>query len=63
MKSHWLSDNDRVGSIDDWKSTSGYAFFLGTKKISWSLRKQKTVALSSTETELIATTSVVCEGM
>ncbi|XP_050248928.1 secreted RxLR effector protein 161-like [Quercus robur] len=53
--------SDWAGSIDDCKSTSGYLFCLGTKPISWSLKKQKTVALSSAETKYIATTDAACE--
>lgn len=42
-----FTDSDWAGSIDDKKSTCGYAFFLGSKVISWSSKKQITVALSS----------------
>ncbi|KNA03723.1 hypothetical protein SOVF_206380 [Spinacia oleracea] len=44
-----------------WKGTSGYVFQLGTKAISWSSKKQATVALSSSEGEYIAATSASCE--
>ncbi|KAH9726202.1 hypothetical protein KPL70_008169 [Citrus sinensis] len=45
------------------KSTSGYLFCLGTNVISWSSRKQKSVALSSAEAEYIAATESVCEAV
>ena len=57
------TDSDWAGSIDDHKSTSGYLFCLGTKPISWSSKKQKTVALSSAEAEYIATIDVACEAI
>ncbi|KAG6509698.1 hypothetical protein ZIOFF_027698 [Zingiber officinale] len=44
-------DSDWAGSLDDCRSTSGYLFCIGTKPISWSSKKQNTVALSSTEAE------------
>lgn len=57
------TDSDRAGSIDDRKSTSGYVFCLGTKPISWSSKKQKTIALSSAEAEYIAATDAACEAI
>ncbi|XP_075645126.1 secreted RxLR effector protein 161-like [Castanea sativa] len=56
------TDSDWAGSIDDRKSTSGYLFCLGTKPISWSSKKQKTVALSSAEPN-IAATDAACEAV
>ncbi|XP_021843480.2 secreted RxLR effector protein 161-like [Spinacia oleracea] len=57
------TDSDWAGSIDDRKSTSGYVFQLGTKAISWSSKKQATMALSSSEAEYIAATSASCEAV
>ncbi|XP_074297812.1 secreted RxLR effector protein 161-like [Silene latifolia] len=48
------TDNDWVGSIDDRKSTSGCVFGLGSGAVTWSLKKQETVALSSSEAEYVA---------
>ncbi|KZO91857.1 hypothetical protein CALVIDRAFT_467694, partial [Calocera viscosa TUFC12733] len=50
------SDADWAGDHEDRKSTSGYIFMLDGMPISWSARKQKTVALSTTEAEYIALT-------
>ena len=38
------TDIDWEGSLDDTKSTSGYAFSLGSEVFSWESRKQATVA-------------------
>ncbi|XP_028111765.1 uncharacterized protein LOC114310053 [Camellia sinensis] len=47
-------DSDWGGCVDDMKSTSGYAFSLRSSIISWSSKKQQTVAQSSAETEYIS---------
>jgi hypothetical protein len=48
------SDVDWVGSVDDRKSTSGGAFFLGESRVAWISKKQSSISLSSTEAEYIA---------
>ncbi|GKF86510.1 hypothetical protein Tco_0254337 [Tanacetum coccineum] len=47
-------DSDHAGCQDTRRSTSGSAQFLGDKVVSWSLKKQKGNAISSTEAEYIA---------
>lgn len=47
-------DADWAGDRKDRKSTSGFLFQLGDTTVSWSSKKQTTVALSSTEAEYIA---------
>ncbi|XP_060969917.1 secreted RxLR effector protein 161-like [Cannabis sativa] len=47
-------DSDWIGSIDDMKSTSGYAFTLGSGIFYWASKKQATVAQSSAEAKYIA---------
>ena len=56
-----FTDSDYAGSLDDRKSTSGYAFNYGECLISWHSSRQKTVSLSSTEAEYIGFTSAVKE--
>ncbi|GJX73980.1 hypothetical protein Tco_0312575 [Tanacetum coccineum] len=48
------SDADHIGCQDTRRSTSGSAQFLGDKLVSWSSKKQKSTAISSTEAEYIA---------
>nr|GEU36805.1 uncharacterized mitochondrial protein AtMg00810-like [Tanacetum cinerariifolium] len=45
---------DHAGCQDTRRSTSGSAQFLGEKLVSWSSKKQKSTAISSTEAEYIA---------
>jgi hypothetical protein len=47
-------DADWAGDTVDRKSTSGYLFQIGDSSVSWSSRKQMSVALSSTEAEYVA---------
>ncbi|KAG8502572.1 hypothetical protein CXB51_001119 [Gossypium anomalum] len=47
---------DWAGSVKDRRSTSSYLFCLGSKLISWSSRKQNTVALSSAKAKYAAAT-------
>ena len=47
-------DVDWAGNVEDRKSTSRCCFSLGSASISWMSRKQKLVALSTTEAEYIA---------
>nr|GEW43861.1 uncharacterized mitochondrial protein AtMg00810-like [Tanacetum cinerariifolium] len=48
------ADANHVGCQDTRRSTSGSAQFLGDKLVSWSSKKQKCTAISSTEAEYIS---------
>ncbi|GJS22686.1 retrovirus-related pol polyprotein from transposon TNT 1-94 [Tanacetum coccineum] len=47
-------DADHVGCQDTRRSTSGSAQFLGDKLVSWYSKKQKSIAISSTEAKYIS---------
>ena len=55
------TDADWAGSPYDRRSTSGYSFTLGSGAVSWSSKKQPTVALSSTEAEYRGAALAACE--
>ncbi|PKU72574.1 putative mitochondrial protein [Dendrobium catenatum] len=63
LQLHAYSDSDWAGDPADRKSTTGYCAFLGSNLISWQVKKQKTVARSSTEAEYralaTATTDII----
>jgi len=47
-------DVDCAGDVDDQKSTSGGAFFLGECLVSWLRNKQASISLSKTKVEYSA---------
>ncbi|KAF1318445.1 Integrase catalytic core protein, partial [Globisporangium splendens] len=57
------SDADWAGDIDSRRSTSGYAFILNGGCISWRSKKQRSVALSSTEAEYMALSEATQEAV
>ena len=57
------TDADWARSVSDKKSTSGGCFCLGSTMISWFIRKQSSVALSTVEAEYIAACSASCEAI
>ncbi|XP_070039629.1 uncharacterized mitochondrial protein AtMg00810-like [Nicotiana tomentosiformis] len=58
---HGYRDADWGGSIDNCKSTSGWAIFLGSHLISWASKKQCAVSRSSTEVEYRALANAASE--
>lgn len=57
------SDADWGGDLDERKATSGYAFLLNNGAISWSNKKQSCIALSTMESEYVACSAAVQEGV
>ena len=60
---HGFTDSDWAGSPVDRKSTSGYCFSLGSAMISWSSRKQGSIAQSTAEAEYIAASDASKEAV
>jgi len=56
-----FSDSDWAGNHDDRRSITGYITFLNGSIISWSSKRQGTVALSSCEAEYYAISSAITE--
>lgn len=61
MKLSGNSDADWAGHTDNSKSTSGYAFFIGSSLISWASKAQSQTATSSTHAEYVATYHATAE--
>ena len=57
------TNSDYAGDLEDRKSTSDYVFLLSSGAVSWSLRKQPVVSLSTTEAEFIAAASCACQAV
>ena len=57
------ADSDWVGSTVDRKSTSSYCFNMGSTMISWSSRKQGSIAQSTTEAEYIVASDACKEAV
>ena len=57
------SDADWAGDLDSRRSTTGYVFQLSGAAVSWSSKRQKTVALSSTEAEYMALAAATQEAL
>jgi ribonuclease HI len=57
------TDADWAGNTADQRSTSGYAFTLGSAAIAWCSKKQPTVALSNTEAEYRGVVVATCEAV
>ncbi|CAL9017140.1 unnamed protein product [Prunus brigantina] len=56
-------DSDWAGSEDDMKSTSGYAFNLGSGVFSWASIKQNSVALSTAEAEYVSAAEATAQAI
>lgn len=63
VKLFGYNDSDRGNNVDDRKPTSGNCFSLGIGLVTWSSRKQTTVALSSTKADYIAITSASAQAL
>lgn len=57
------SDSGWGGEVDGRRSTTGNCLMLGSSIISWSSKKQATVALSFTEAEYVALTATACQAV
>ncbi len=57
------TDADWAGDYGTRRSTSGYVFSLGSAAISWSSKRQTTVALSTCEAEYMGQTQAVKEAI
>ena len=63
VKLDGYADSDWAGSVDDMKSTLGYAFTIGSGVICWNSRKQEVMAQSTAEVEYISLVAAVNQGI
>ena len=57
------SDSSHGMDRNDGKGTTGTVFYLSGNPITWCSQKQRTVALSSCESEFMAATSAACQAL
>ena len=58
-----LTDADWAGNKVGWASTPGYVWSLAGGPVSWSLKKQSCIALSTAEAEYVVLTRIIQEGL
>jgi hypothetical protein len=63
VKLHGFKDADWAGNPTERKRTSRGIFSIGSTVVSWYNRKQRSVALSSTEVEYMAASQASCEAI
>ncbi len=61
LQVHGYIDADWASSISGRRSTNGFMFSFGNIVVTWSSKKQSTVALSSTEAEYRGAAMAACE--
>jgi hypothetical protein len=61
LQVHGYMDADWASNVSNRRSTSGFMFSFGSGVVSWSSKKQPTIALSSMEAEYRGAAIVVCE--
>ncbi len=61
LQVHGYTDVDWAHNVSDRRSTNGFMFSFGSGAVSWSSKKQPTIALSSTEAEYRGVAIVACE--
>ena len=58
-----FADANWAGDVDTRRSTSGYVFMVANGVVSWSSKKQSTVAKSTTEAEYVALSQATQEAI
>lgn len=58
-----FTDSDWAGNVDDCRSIIGYAFSIGSRVITWRIKKQNRISLSSAEAEYQAMYAMTCEAV